>query len=60
MNDVRRAEESAFDDLKQFFGERNYGKLNRNLWSPVVSFYPLNYGNSDNCDFRFLIGDCKR
>ena len=22
-------------------------------------FYPLNYGNSDNCDFRFAIADCK-
>jgi hypothetical protein len=23
-------------------------------------FYPLNYGNSDNCDFRFSIANCKR
>src|SRR5437899_7628578 len=22
-------------------------------------FYPLNYGNRDICDFRFLIADCK-
>ena len=22
-------------------------------------FYPLNYGNNDNCDFRFAIADCK-
>jgi hypothetical protein len=22
-------------------------------------FYPLNYGNSDICDFRFSIADCK-
>jgi hypothetical protein len=21
-------------------------------------FYPLNYGDSDNCDFRFSIADC--
>jgi hypothetical protein len=23
-------------------------------------FYPLNYGNSDNCDFRFSTGNCKQ
>jgi hypothetical protein len=23
-------------------------------------FYPLNYGNKDNCDFRFAIADCKQ
>ena len=22
-------------------------------------FYPLNYGNNDNFDFRFPIADCK-
>ena len=24
------------------------------------SFYPLNYGNSDICDFRFSTADCKQ
>jgi hypothetical protein len=24
------------------------------------SFYPLNYGDDDICDFRFPIADCKQ
>ena len=28
-------------------------------WIRKPPFYPLNYGNSDICDCRFLIADCK-
>src|SRR5438874_7476079 len=38
---------------------RSRRESNPHLRFRKPSFCPLNYGNSDNCDFRFSIADCK-
>jgi hypothetical protein len=41
------------EDISEFQQKGRFG-----IRKPL--FYPLNYGNSDNCDFRFSTADCNR
>ena len=43
----------------QSLEERSRRESNPHLRFRKPLFYPLNYGNSDICDFRVSIGDCK-
>src|SRR6267143_2140048 len=44
----------------QDYGMRSRRESNPHLRFRKPPFYPLNYGNSDICDVRFSIADCKQ
>jgi hypothetical protein len=51
----------TFGDFSRFhIAKRSRRESNPHLRFRKPSFYPLNYGNNDICDFRFATADCKQ